>query len=269
MPWKTALRAATFAAALIGTSASAETLRMGGVGTATALLPPLFAAFDPGGEHKLVVIPALGSNGGLRAVADGILDIAMSGRSLKDDEKAQGLTPAFALRTLFVLATSRPNPTGLKSAEVADLYQSPQAAWPDGSPIRLILRPRSDSDTAVLGGMFPRMAAALEQARKRGEIPVTATDQDNAGMAEQTPGSLASTTLTQIVLEQRKLHVIPIDGVEPSLENLERGAYPYTKTLYFVLPTKTSPVAKRFVAFLATPQGQAALRATGNLPAAD
>jgi phosphate transport system substrate-binding protein len=269
MPYNVSLRAAALAAALIASSASAETLRMGGVGAATALLPPLFAAFDPKGEHQLEVIPALGSNGGLRAVADNMLDVAVTGRALKADEKAQGLTQTIAIRTPFVLVTSRPDPAGLKSADVADIYRSPKATWPDGSPIRIIMRPVSDSDTPVLSNMFPRMQAALEEARKRGELPVAATDQDNADMAEQTPGSLASSTLTQIQLERRKLRSLPIDGKESSLENLERGAYPFAKTFYFVLSAKKKPIAERFVAFLATPEGQAALRATGNLPAAD
>jgi phosphate transport system substrate-binding protein len=269
MPSTLSLRATVFAAALVASSASAETLRMGGVGAATAFLPPLFAAFDPKGEHRLEVIPALGSSGGLRAAADNMLDVAVSGRVLKADEKAQGLTQTIAIRTPLVLVTSRPDPVGLKSADVADIFRSPKAMWPDGSPIRIIIRPVSDSDTPVLSDMFPGMQAALVEARKRGEIPVAPTDQDNADTAEQTPGSLASSTLTQILLERRKLRSLPIDGKEPSLENLERGAYPFAKTFYFVLSAKKKPVAERFVAFLATPEGQAALRATGNLSAAD
>lgn len=242
---------------------------MGGVGASTAMLPPLFAAFDPKGEHQLEVIPALGSSGGLRAAADGMLDVAVSGRALKPDEKAQGLTQSIAIRTPFVLVTSKPQPSTLKSIEIADIYLSAKAVWPDRSPMRIIIRPASDSDTPLLGGMFPRMVSALEQARKRGEIPVAATDQDNADMAETTPGSLAGSTFTQVLGERRKLHFIPIDGVEPSLENLERGAYPFAKTFYFVLPAKKNPIAERFVAFLGTAKGQAALRATGNLPTAD
>ena len=165
--------------------------------------------------------------------------------------------------------TSRPQPSALKSMEIADVYLSAKATWPDRSPMRIILRPASDSDTPLLGGMFPRMVSALEQAHKRGEIPVAATDQDNAEMAETIPGSLAGSTFTQILGEQRKLHFIAIDGVEPSLENLERGTYPFAKTFYFVLSAKKNPIAKRFVAFLATPEGQVALRLTGNLPTAD
>lgn len=254
------------AAALSGTSSFADTLRAGGIGASAAMLPPLFAAFDSNSEHTLEVIPALGSSGGLRAAADGVLDIAMSGRPLKDEEKAQGLLDSYAVRTPFLLVTSRANPQGQKSAEISDIYLSPKASWPDGLPIRIILRPLSDSDTPALQAMFPNMVAALEAAHKRREVPVAATDQDNANLAEKITGSFTTSTLTQIQMERRQLHIIPIDGVEPSLANLDRGTYPYSKTLHFVLTRKSSPIAKRFIAFLMTPEGRSALAATGNLP---
>jgi phosphate transport system substrate-binding protein len=234
------LRSGIIAAMLLGTcpSVAADTLRMGGVGAATKMLPVLFAAFDRSEEHKLEVVPSLGSSGGLRALSAGVLDLAVTGRVLNPDELAQGLTQVAAVRTPFVLISSHPKPNGLNSAEIADIFRSPKATWADGTMIRIVLRPRSDSDTPVLGGMFPGMAAAIEAARKRQEVPLAATDQDNAALAEQAPGSLAGSTFTQIKTEQRKVRLVSIDGVEPSLENLERGAYPFSKTLYFVLPAK-------------------------------
>ena len=61
------------------------------------------------------------------------------------------------------------------------------------------------------------------------------------------------------------MRVVAIDGVEPSLENLERGTYPYSKTLAFVLPAKKNPAAERFIAFLRSAAGQAVLLATDNI----
>jgi phosphate transport system substrate-binding protein len=168
-----------------------------------------------------------------------------------------------------VLITSHRSPGGLASAEVAARFNSPAAKWKDGSVIRIVLRPKSDSDTPVLGGMFPGMADAIEQARERPDVPVAATDQDNADLVERAPGSLAGSTFTQIKMEKRNLRFVAIDGVEPSPETLESGAYPYSKTFYFVLPEKKNALAEQFIAFLQTPAGHAALRETGNLPAAD
>jgi phosphate transport system substrate-binding protein len=248
-----------------GNAAASDTLRVGGVGAATAMLPHVFAAFDPSEKFKLEVIPGLGTTGGLSALAENVLDMAVSGRALKPDELAKGLTQRAAIRTPFGLVTSHSRPNDLKSSEIAGIFKAAKATWQDGSPVRIILRPKSDSDTAVLGAMFPDMAAAIEQARLRQDLSLAATDQDNADLAERAPGSLTASTLTQIKMEQRKLRFVTIDGIEPTLEHLERGTYPFAKTLYFVLPAKNSPVVERFIEFLLTPAGQAALKASGNL----
>jgi phosphate transport system substrate-binding protein len=243
---------------------SAETLRIGGTGAVTAVLPHLFAEFGGKEGVTLEVIPSLGHSGGMRAAADGVLDIAMGGRSLNSQEKALGLTSVLAIETPYALVTSHVKPNSLSKADIAGIYTADSAKWSDGTPMRIILRPKSDSDTVVLGAVFPGMAGALESARQRAGIPTAATDQDNAQLAEQVPGSIAGATLTQVKMEQRRLRYVPIDQIEPSLEALENGTYPYGKRIYFVLPEKRSPAAERFVAYLQTPEGRAALRATGN-----
>ena len=242
------------------TPVAAETLRAGGVGAATKLLPILFEKFD---DARTEVIPSLGSSGGLRALSEGALDLAVTGRPLTSDEIKQGLTIAAAFRTPFVLATSHPRPNGLKTADVAPIFSAPKALWADGSQIRIILRPKSDSDTMVLIALFPGMASALDAARARHDVPTAATDQDCLDAAENLQDSLAGSTLTQIKTEHRNLRLASIDGIAPSIEALENGSYPFSKTLYFVLPAQKKPDAERFIAFLRSPAGHAALRETG------
>jgi phosphate transport system substrate-binding protein len=247
---------------LIG-PANANTLRAGGLGAVTKLLPVLYAGF--GDAATFEVIPSLGSSGGLRALAEGALDIAVSGRPLNAEELKQGMRVVLTMRTPFVLVTSHPKPNGLKSADIAEIFRAQKSTWADGSLLRVILRPKSDTDTSILGGMFPGMVSAIESARTRQDVTIAATDQDNADAAEQIPGSLTGSTLTQIKTEQRPLRLLSIDGVAPSLEALEGGAYPFSKTIYFILPAKNNPSAEAFVAFLRSPAGQAMLRGGGNL----
>jgi len=66
-------------------------------------------------------------------------------------------------------------------------------------------------------------------------------------------------------MEKRKLWFVAIDGVAPSVENYEKGTYPYGKSLYFVLAAQKSPAGERFLAFLRSPMGAAALRDAGVL----
>lgn len=246
-----------------------ETMRVGGTGAINEMaksLAPLFAA-ETG--ITLEIIPSLGTGGGNSALADGVLDISISGRPLSAAEIAKGLTVAAELRTPFGLATSHPKPNGFKSAGFASLYHSDNPTWNDGTPIRIILRPSNDSDSWFMGQMFPDMATAIAKLRPRVDITVAATDQDNAEMAEKTPGSLVGATLTQIKMEKRNLRFVAIDGVEPSLDDYKKGAYPYGKSLYVVLAAKKSAAGERFVAFLRTPQGVAALHETGVILAAE
>jgi phosphate transport system substrate-binding protein len=92
-----------------------------------------------------------------------------------------------------------------------------------------------------------------------------ATDQDNVLLAEKMTGSLTAVTLTQVVTEKPRLQFVAIDGVDPTLENFERGAYPYRKDFYLVFLHSKKNTVERFIAFLRSAEGEQLLRETGNL----
>jgi phosphate transport system substrate-binding protein len=252
-----------------GPSAAAETLRLGGTGSAIGMLRQVGDEFTAATGVKVEVVTSLGSNGAIRALVDGMLDIAVPARPLKTDETAAGLRQVAVLRTAYVIATSHFSTTGLKSADLAEIFKAGKPTWADGTPIRIILRPRSDSDTALLGELFAGMTEAIESARRRAEVPTAATDQDNVALADRTSGSLVGTTMTQIKTEHRNLHIVPLDGVEPTLANFESGVYRFAKRMYFIVPRDSTPEAQRFVDFLRSPQGVKALRETEILPGAE
>lgn len=245
----------------------AETVRAGGTGAATELLKRLGAAFsarEPG--TTLEVIPSLGSTGAIAAVADGEIDVAVSGRLLRVEEIGKGLTGEILARSPFGLASSERDPGGLASRDVAAFFSSTTAIWPSGAPVRVVLRPKSESDTARLAGLFPGMAEAIDRVRVRPEVVVAATDQDNAAAAETIPGSLAAISLAQIRTENRALRFLSIDGVMPTLEAFESGRYPYGKDFQFIVAATASPTTRRFVEFAGSAAAAEVLRAAGCLP---
>src|ERR1039457_6863942 len=73
-------------------------------------------------------------------------------------------------RSPYVIATSHFNATGMKSADLAGIFAAERPTWADGTPVRIILRPRSDTDTALLGELFAGMTEAIESARRRAEV---------------------------------------------------------------------------------------------------
>jgi phosphate transport system substrate-binding protein len=234
-----------------------------------AMVEQVAVEFAVSSGVKLEVIPGLGSKGGIGAAADGAVDLAVSARPLYPDEVALGLTAIPFARTALVFVTSHRKPNSLNSAEIAGIFKAANPKWADGSPIRLILRTRFDGDTMILEQTFAGMREAIEAARLRPELPVAPTDQDNATLAERLLGSFAQAGLSQILTEKRDLRFVPIDGVEPSLENLGSGKYPYEKPFYLVYSAKTKVAAERLLEFLRSAKGRSILRDTSNLPVAE
>jgi phosphate transport system substrate-binding protein len=240
-----------------------RSLEVGGTGAVTELLRQMGPAFTTDTGIALEVVPGLGTSGANNAVADGKLGLAFSGRALRVRETARGLEVALMLRTPFGFVTSRQGPDNLKKSEIVALFRADRPLWPDGTPILIHLRPADESDNIVLGELFPGMTEVIRQLRKRRDLSVAATDQDNADMAEKARGSLTTATLTQILVERRALRFVSIDGVAPSLANYLDGSYPYGKPVYVIVPPAISPEAQAFLAFLAGPAGAELLRRAG------
>ncbi len=251
---------------LTQTAGAAEPLRMGGTGSSIGMLGKVGPKFKAAGGSGVIVIAGLGSSGAIRALSDGKLDLAVSARPLKAAERTAGVEQVMVVRTGFVLATSHRDPKGFKVADLPKIFSADKPVWADGAPIRVILRPRSETDTELLGNLAPGMGAAIEALRKRAEVPIAATDQDNVDLAQRIKGSLTGTTLTQLLTEDRRLNLVPLDGVAPTFANFESGEYPHAKKFYFIVRSNDVSGAAKFIAFLRSPQGQTAMRESYVLP---
>lgn len=252
---------------VVVTAARADDIRIGGTGAAAALSETLGAAYErTQPQDRVEVVRGLGSGGGVAAAADGVLQIVVTSRDLKPEERARGLSAAPFLETPFVFASSHPRPQSLAREDVAAIYDGRKRAWPDGREIKPILRPRSDSVTPWLAAHLPGVGPAMEELRKRQEVPVPATDHDTVQMAEAVPGSFAPATLLQLLAERPRLLPVAFDGVQPSLAALEDGRWRDTFRMWIVTPTQPGAAARRFLVWLETPEAVAILRDNGARP---
>jgi len=240
-----------------------ETLHIGGTGAATAPLQQIAVRFTAESGIAVEVIPGLGTSGGLNAAADGVLQLVVSARVPSAIETARELTTFLTTCTPYVLASSHPSPGSLASKTIAAIYAQGAPVWPDGTPIRIVLRPKAETDNAVMAALFPGIDQALAQARSRDVVPIGTTDQDNADLAEHIPGSLIGSTYAQLLTEHRALPFVAIDGELPDLDAYEAGRYPFGKRLYIIGPRHPKPEASRFLDFLGSPRGITAMRETG------
>ena len=250
---------------LLGTALGvhAHTLLIGGTGSAEPLMKRLFDDFrkqSPQDSLK-VINPSLGSAGGIRALSTGKIDLAISARPLKEDEKA-ALGPHFELcSTPFVVVTNGGKfHNGFSVDELASVYEGQLQKWDDGTLIRLVLRTRDDADSVQLKMMAPSMEKAVTAADLRQGMVYGKDDLDTLELLSRTPGSLGPTSLGLLRTIASELTVIPLNSQMPSVLSMNDGKYPWRKTLTVILPAKPSRVAMKFADFLRSDQADEIMR---------
>ncbi len=246
-------------------AAVAETVRIGGTGAALGtmgLLGEAYKKVDP--TFSLEIVPNLGSGGGLKALERDAIQFAVISRSLSREEQAKGFALIEYGRTPFVLATARKDIPSLSLAQIADIYTAKQTSWPDGAPIRLVLRPANDVDTEHLSSFSPRIRDAVTEAMSRPGMVIGITDQDSATRIARLSNSLGTSSLALILSEKHALRALAIDGVAPTVKAIADGTYPHFKTLFIVTRSSPPASASAFIAFVKSSDGRRILEDTGH-----
>jgi len=245
----------------------AETVKIGGTGFALGVMKMLAESFEkqyPG--VKIQVFPSLGSSGGIKAVLKGALDIGISARTLNEAEMNRGVIAREIARTPFVIfANSSVNKDRLTFQELERIYGGQLLSWPDGTRIRLVLRPKEEQDMKIIRKFSPAMDQAVAFALNREGMIHAITDQENASAVEKTVGALGCGSLTQILSENLQVKVLSLNGVKPSVEGLVDGSGPWFKSLYLVTTAKTPAAVQNFQEFIDSETGGAILNRYGNM----
>ncbi len=255
-------------AVLLAAPAAAGTIRMAGTGGAIGGMRPLVEAFEKSHPGAVVVIPSvLGSGGAIRALLDGKLDVALSARPLKDEERRGGLEEAAYARTPFIFAVhGMTRISNLTSADLAGIFEGTKTAWPDGTPVRPILRPSTDADVETVRGISPRVAAALDKAMRREGMILAMSDREVADLLERNRGTFGALTLSLVEGEKRHVRVLSFNGVRPDAQALAEGRYPLSRTFTVVWRKGSPPEVCRFIKFVRSKAGMEILSRAGHVP---
>lgn len=252
-------------AMLVSPSVWAETITLGGVGSMTPLIKRLAAEYtkkNPGIEIS-IIDPPIGSNGGIRAISAGRIDIALSGRATSSEEAGQTWP---WLQTPLVFATQDGKSKGLSSAEIADIFAGRKTTWDDNKPIRLVLRGEHESETKLLRTLSPAVDVAVGEALKRSDRPIAENDLIAVDMLGKIAGSLGTTNLGLLKTTGSRLTILPLNGVVPSVRSVETGKYGLLRYFYLILPNNPGRATLAFANWLSSPAALAVARKLDYLP---
>jgi phosphate transport system substrate-binding protein len=241
----------------------AEEIRIGGTGGALGVMAKLAAEYQQ--SHPAVaftIMPSLGSSGGLKALSAGALDLAVSARQPGINEP--GMVSRELGRTPFVFATAKSTPlSSVTLRTVEDIYGGRTSKWPDGQYCRVVLRPVTENDTALLKSMSPEMERAVSAAVLRQGMIIGVTDQENAEAIQTVPGAIGTVTLGQLITEHRTLKALALNGIKPGLDTLANGSYPYSKSYYLVTKPQPGKALSSFLDFIRSSRGRKILTGSG------
>ena len=267
-----ALCGAMFALWLPNVAEASDALRVGGTGSGVGGMRLVAEALarQPGAP-AVEVLPAFGSAGGIAALIEGRLDIAVTNRLPNAAESARaGFKVQEYARTPFVMAVHRNlGLQALTGAQFAALYAEGAAVYPNGQRARPVLRLPEEIDSKLVAALVPAAGPPHEAAQARKGMLRAATDAEAAEMVEKVPGAFAASTLAQIESERRPLVALTIDGRVPTTAALASGQYPHFKPLYLIVRANANVRTQRFVDFLLSDAGQTVLAAHGHLPRRD
>ena len=239
---------------------------LAGSGSNLAVTRALVSQFETADGTRAVVYPSIGSGGGVRALLDGVVDVALVSRPLKERERALGLVAIPYARVPVIVAVHSDVPDeAIDTAGLVAIYAGHRGTWSDGSRITVLQRERGDSSHSAVARVVPGFAETNDDAYRDSRWRVLYHDDAMTDALDSTPGALGLFGQGAIP-KGRSLRALRVDGVAPSLETVASGTYPFSKDLAFVTVGEPSGHAAELIEFTRSPQGAAILRQLGALP---
>ena len=207
-----------------------------------------------------------GSGSGITAVQEGRCDIGLSSRSLKDEEKANGLTETVLAYDGIAIIVHPDNPVADLSLEtIAKIYTGEITNWKDvgGEDAEIVVIGR-EAGSGTRDG-FETITDTKDACQLRQELTSTG---DVITAVSQNPAAIGYASLAAV---KDTVEAVTVDGVAPTEETVKDGTYTVQRP--FVLVTKDgvdlSETAQAFFDYATSADAAPIIAAAGAVAAVD
>lgn len=205
-----------------------------------------------------------GSSAGIADTLAGTNSIGASSRELKDEEKADGITPVvFAYDGIAVAVNPANGVKDITTEQLAKIYSGEITNWSElgGNDAEIVVVSREgssgtrDAFEELIGledaGGLAESASVVEG---NGNVQTTVAGNENA------IGYVSFSYIDETVKE------LTVNGVAPTAENAKAGSYSLSRPFLFVYNESTvTKEAKAFIDFAQSADGQAFVEAHGGI----
>ena len=209
-----------------------------------------------------------GSSVGIQSVGEGIADIGMASRELKDEEKSRypNLKPIVIAKDGIAIIVHPDNPiTSLTLEQIRGIYNGTYTNWKEvGGPDKEIVVINRDSASGTREFFWKHVM-------HKDDFVATALEKNSNGAVKQTvsqtPNAIGYVGLGYVDNSVKAVK-IKKDGmeIEPTVENILNGKYPISRSLYMITNGEPKGIAKDFIDFLLSEEGQKIVEEEGFVP---
>ncbi len=222
------------------------------------LLAEIYIHKHPGLE---INVQGGGSSAGIRAVQNRICDIGMSSRHLKPEE--QGVSQwTIALDGIVLIVNRKNQVTNLSLEQVRAIFSGRINSWRElGGEDRKI--------TVITREEGSGTRASFEEKVMAGErfAPDALIQDSNGAVREIVANDPAGIGYISFGLVDERVKPLAIDGITPTEVTIRNGTYPLVRHFLFLTRGEPTPLARSFIEFTLSPEGQNALKEEGLIKA--
>lgn len=201
-----------------------------------------------------------GSTAGIQAIANGIADIGMCSRELKEEEKAVDTSIEIARDGLAVVVHKSNPVSDLTLEQIRMLFSGQIKNWNElggnNIPVRLIMREEGSGTREAFIKLVMGKTAVSRKAL---------VQESNGSVRELVKYDPAAVGYMSLGLVGIELNALNVDGIEPSAAQVSSGKYKLSRPFLFVLQTGTQPrqQVSDFIDFVLSDEGQKILESEG------
>jgi len=200
-----------------------------------------------------IAIAGGGSGVGIKKVGEGLVDIGNAGRKASDKEIAKyGLVlHKWAIDGIAVVLNNKNHITDMNQSQIQDIFAGKITNWRElGGEDRAITVYTRDKASGTRKVFWKKVL-------HKGDITQKALFvNSNGAMKRSIESDTASIGFMSAGFVDSSLHAVAIDGVAPTKESIQNGAYSYSRGLYSITKGEPKGTTKKFIEYLLTPHVQ-------------
>ncbi|MEG2930579.1 MAG: phosphate ABC transporter substrate-binding protein [Ruthenibacterium sp.] len=238
-------------------------LSLGGSTSVEKVVQAMMEAYMAENPGVTITYAPTGSGTGIQGASDGTLDIGLSSRSLKDEEKAKFTETTFALDGIAVIVNNENAVADLDLETLAKIYKGEITNWKEvGGKDGEIVPIGRDAASGTRDG-FESIVNVKEECvyaeEQASTGAVIASVQSNAGAIGYVSLSAVGDTVKALT----------IDGIVPSEESVKDGSYKIQRPFVFAVQSaKASDAAKAFLDWAVSANTTELVKNAGAVPVA-